>query len=197
MRALAALLLCAAALRAAEPPAPVPPVEALKEQAIAYAEAQSASQGGSRRFRVVQEPRLPAAKGDLRFEPTHMSKQEPIGRFFIAFRVLTAGRPTGTVRVDLEGQWAGTVLKVKTALGRKAVPDSEQVEQVPFEGVPPAGTLTEFPEGFRLRLPVAAGHILVRTDLEPIPIVNPGEQVRLTVVSDALSAVVELFGVSA
>jgi flagella basal body P-ring formation protein FlgA len=71
---------------------------------------------------------------------------------------------------------------VRTALPRKAVPSEDQLEEVPFEGTPPPGALLEFPSGYRLRMPVPAGKILCRSDLQPIPLVNVGDMVRLELI---------------
>jgi flagella basal body P-ring formation protein FlgA len=93
----------------------------------------------------------------------------------------------GSVRVDLEGKWSGTLLRTRTALARKCVPEAEQLEELAFEGQPPAGAITAMPKGFRIKNPVSVGHILVRSDLEPIPVINAGDAVRLTLFSDFLS----------
>jgi flagella basal body P-ring formation protein FlgA len=190
-----ALLALAAglALAAAAPEVELPPLERLQTDAIAYAEAQAAALEGTYTFRVVRPPTLPrvAGGGRLAFEADHLSRRELGGFFFVSFRTLVDGKPLGMVRVDLEGHWNGKLLRVHTALPRKAVPGPGQLEPVDFEGVPPAGALGEFPDGFRLRSPLPEGHILVRQDLEPIPLVQAGEQVRVELVSGPLVIAVE------
>ncbi len=185
MRLPAFLLICVLALgaRAQEPAL----TERLQQEALAYAEAQAAGLSGSLSIRVLRPPalsRLPA--GEVRFEPTHASKQDFTGPFFVAFRIFVDQRSVGTARVDLEGRWVGKLLRVRTALTRKAIPTEEQLEEVPFEGVPPPGAITEFPAGFQLKLPVAAGKILCRSDLQPIPLINIGDPVRLEMVCGSL-----------
>jgi flagella basal body P-ring formation protein FlgA len=90
------------------------------------------------------------------------------------------------VRVDLEGRWVGMRLRTRVSLARKTVPTEEQLEELPFEGVPPPGAITEFPVGFQLKNPVAAGKILCRTDLQVIPLINIGDPVRLEMVCGSL-----------
>jgi flagella basal body P-ring formation protein FlgA len=169
------------------------PLERLQTDAVAYAEAQAAALQGTYTFRVVRPPTLPrvAVPGRLTFEPDHLSRRELGGFFFVTFKAFVDGRPLGLVRVDLEGRWTGKLLKTQAALPRKAVPGPGQVEAVDFEGAPPAGALSEFPEGCRLRAPVPPGHILVRQDLETIPVVVAGETVRVELVSGSLVIGVE------
>nr|WP_320134134.1 flagella basal body P-ring formation protein FlgA [uncultured Holophaga sp.] len=157
-------------------------LERLKEQAILYAQSQADSAGGAYTFQVVETPRLlHLPKGQISFQADHLSKSDLTGRFFVVFRVLLDGRPTGMCRVDMEGHWKGTLLRAINALPRKTTPDMTQFESVPFEGTPPPGALTTLPEGFRLRLPVGVGHTLTRMDLEPIPLVSAGDRVRVEV----------------
>lgn len=207
MRALpavaAGLLLAASVLTAAGPAETVPaadlqelelpPLERLQTEAVAYAEAQAAALQGTYVFRVVKPPLLPkvADPGRLTFQPDHLSRRELGGIFFVSFKAFLDGRPLGLVRVDLEGRWTGKLLRTQAALGRKTVPGPGQVEPVDFEGAPPAGALSEFPDGYRLRAPVPPGHILVRQDLETIPVVVAGEPVRLELVSGSLVIAVE------
>lgn len=171
----------------------LPPLERLQTDAVAYAEAQAAALQGTYTFRVVRPPMLPkvASQGRLTFEPDHLSRRELGGFFFVSFKAFLDGRPLGLVRVDLEGRWTGKLLRTVAALPRKAVPGPGQVETVDFEGAPPAGALSEFPEGCRLRAPVPPGHILVRQDLETIPVVVAGETVRVELVSGPLVIGVE------
>jgi hypothetical protein len=178
LRAWILLLLCVLA-RAQEPGLG----ERLQQEAVAYAEAQAEGLAGSLSIRVLRPPTLPRlAPGEVRFEPTHASKQDFTGPFFVAFRIFVDQRLAGSARVDLEGRWVGKLLRIRTALSRKAVPSLDQLEEIPFEGVPPPGAITEFPEGFQLKNPVAAGKILCRADLQPIPLINIGDPVRLELV---------------
>ena len=195
---LAGTVLAAGNPVAAPPPADLhavqlPPGERLQNDAIAYAEAQAAALQGTYVFRVVRPPMLPkvADPDRLTFQPDHLSRQELGGMFFASFRAFLDGRPLGLVRVDLEGRWTGKLLRTQVALPRKGVPGPGQLETVDFEGAPPTGALSEFPDGCRLRAPVPAGRILVRQDLETIPVVLAGEMVRLEVVSGSLVIAVE------
>jgi flagella basal body P-ring formation protein FlgA len=97
------------------------------------------------------------------------------------------GRPAGLVRVDIEGTWTGQLLRARAALAHWTVPEAEQFEQVDFQGNPPPGALSGIPAGYRLRAPVGAGHLLAMQDLETIPVVSPGEDVRLDLVSGPLT----------
>ena len=161
--------------------------ERLKQEAVVYAEAQAAGLAGSLSIRVLRPPTLPRLPvGVVRFEPTHVSKQDFTGPFFVAFRIFVDQRPAGSVRVDLEGRWVGTLVRTRAPLTRKAVPTEEQLEAIPFEGVPPPGAITEFPAGFQLKNPVAAGKILCRSDLQIIPLINIGDPVRLALVCGSL-----------
>jgi len=199
------LLLAGAALCAAPPqdaPAPepaaeekvaLPPVEQLQADAVSYVEAQAASLSGKYVFRVVKPPVLqrvpPGAK--LTFAPLRLSRKDLGGMFFVTFKQSLDGRPLGLVRVDMEGTWTGSLLRVRAPLARKTVPEASQFETVDFQGSPPAGALTELPSGYRLRAGVSTGHILAMQDLETIPVVSPGEQVRLEMVSGPLIIAVE------
>lgn len=185
MRIPALLLSCILTLGAG---AQVPALgERLQQAALAYAQAQAAGLAGSLAIRVLRPPTLPRLPaGEVRFEPTHSSKQDFTGPFFVAFRVFVDQRPAGSVRVDLEGRWVGTLLRTRAPLPRKAVPTEEQLEEILFEGVPPPGALTEFPAGFQLKVPVAAGRILCRADLQAIPVINIGDAVRLEMVCGPL-----------
>ncbi len=186
MRRLAVLLLAGLALMAGEEPAAL--AERLQREAVEFAQNQAKVCEGEYRIRATKPPVLPRVKGaEVRFEPSHLSKREPTGAFFAVFRVMVDGRLVGSARVDLEGRWTGKLLKVTEPLARKSVPAESQLEEVDFEGNPPPGALLRFPSGFRLRANVAAGHTLTQADLEPIPLVNPGERIRLTVQSGALT----------
>jgi flagella basal body P-ring formation protein FlgA len=164
------------------------PVERLQQAAIEFAQAQAKGSEGHYLIQVTKPPVLPKTRGsDLRFEPSHLSKREPTGAFFAVFRVMDEGRLAGSARVELEGRWTGKLLKATESMGRKTVPAETQLEEVAFEGNPPPGALSQFPEGFRLRSNVSAGHTLTQADLEPIPLVSAGERVRLTVRSGCLA----------
>lgn len=161
--------------------------EKLQQEALAFAEAQAAGLSGSLAIRLLRPPTLPRLPaGAVHFEPTHASKQDFKGPFFVTFRIFVDQRPAGSVRVDLEGRWVGKLLRTRAPMVRKAIPTAEQLEEIPFEGVPPSGALTEFPAGFQLKIPVAAGRILCRSDLQPIPLINIGDSVRLELVCGAL-----------
>lgn len=191
MRVATWFLLSALAWGQAPPPAPVPDgaaVVQLMDTALAFAKKQAAETGGTYRFKVVQPPHLPPVPpGRLAFEASHLSKQEPMGRFFVVVGVKVDGERAAMARVDLEGTWVGQLLRAKRDLTRKTVLTMDLLESAPFEGVPPEGALTALPPSQRLRGPVAEGHILTRADLEPIPLVKSGEKVRLTATSDALT----------
>lgn len=162
--------------------------ERLLDQALLYAQAQAAGLSGSVVIRVLRPPNLPRLpEGLVRFEPTHVSKQDFAGPFFVAFRIFVDQRPVGITRVDLEGKWTGKLLRTRLALPRKAIPTEEQLEEVAFEGTPPPGALMEFPNGYQLKLPVAAGKVLCRADIQPIPLVNIGDTVRLRLVYGSAS----------
>jgi flagella basal body P-ring formation protein FlgA len=159
----------------------------LQQEALAYAQAQAAGLSGTVSIRVLRPPNLPRLpEGPVRFEPTHASKQDFTGPFFVTLRLFVNERPSGSVRVDLEGRWVGQLLRVRAALPRKAVPTEEQLEEVPFEGTPPPGALTEYPAGFQLKNPVAAGRILCRADLQRIPLIHIGDPVRLELVCGSM-----------
>ncbi len=188
MRCLALLLLGALALGAQETGLP----ERLQDQALLYAQAQAAGLAGSVSIRVLRPPSLPRLpEGLVRFEPTHVSKQDFAGPFFVAFRIFVDQRPVGITRVDLEGRWTGKLLRTRAPLPRKAIPTDEQLEEVAFEGTPPPGALTDFPNGYQLKLPVAAGKVLCRSDIQPIPLINIGDTVRLQLVCGAATVASE------
>ena len=188
MRAAWLLLLPAALLAQA----PVSPAEQLAETALAFAKAEAAKLGGEHTFKVAQPPRVPLTRpGTLTFEPTHLSKREPLGRFFVVVAYKVDGDRVGVTRVDLEGSWVGTVLRAKGDLSRQTELTAEQVEPSPFDGVPPEGVLTEVPEGKRLMRSVVSGKILTRADLEAIPLIQSGDKVRLTSTHEALTVTVD------
>jgi len=198
---MAGAALCGAAPEAAPAPEPaaaeervaMPPVEQLQADAISYVEAQAAALSGKYLFRVVKPPVLqripPGAR--LTFEPLHVSRKELGGMFFVTFKQKLDGRPLGLIRVDMEGTWTGRLLRVRAPLARKAVPEAGEFEAVAFEGNPPPGALSELPAGYRLRAALSTGHLLAMQDLETIPVISPGEQVRLEMVSGPLVIAVE------
>jgi flagella basal body P-ring formation protein FlgA len=164
----------------------------LAEAALAFAEAEAAKLPGSYKILLVQPPVAPRIlHGDPRIEVSHLSKKEPTGRFFVALKVTVEGRLAGYVRVDLDGTWTGNLLKAKEDLVRKAIPEPSQLDSTPFEGLPPPGALTAFPEGYRLRQAVQAGRFITRGGLELVPMVRAGERVRLTATFQGLSIAME------
>jgi len=169
------------------------PVEQLQIDAIGYVQTQAEALSGHYSFRVLKPPVLPRipGTGKITFEPMRLSRRDLGGMIFVSFQMKVDGRPVGQVRVDLEGRWIGKLLRAQTQLPRKTVPTASQFDQVDFEGAPPAGALSELPPGYQLRTPVSAGHMLVQADLETIPVVLAGEQVRLEMVSGALVIAVE------
>ena len=188
MRTVAFLLITPALIAQA----PVSPTERLADAALAFATAEAKKLGGEHSFKVAQPPRIPLLRaGTLSFEPSHLSKHEPMGRFFVVLALKLDGEKVGMVRVDLEGSWVGTVLRAKGDLTRKTELSADQVEPSPFEGVPPEGALTVLPEGQRLMRSVVSGKILTRADLEAIPLVQSGDKVRLTATHEALTVSVD------
>ena len=162
------------------------------EEALAFAQGEAQKLPGTYRIRLLQAPAaLPVFKGEPRIESVRLSKAEPSGRFFVSMKLVADGRPVGFARIDLEGTWSGNLVRARESLPRKAVPDPTQLESTPFEGTPPPGALTTFPEGMRLRQPVTSGKVLTHADLEPIPLVLAGERVRLTAAAPGLSILVE------
>ena len=168
------------------------PAERLADVALAFASLEAKKLGGEHKFKVAQPPRVPVTRpGAITYEASHLSKREPVGRFFVVVAVKVDGEKLGMVRVDLEGSWMGTVLRAKGDLARRTELAAEQVEASAFEGVPPEGCLTELPEGLRLSRSVLAGRILTRADLEAVPLVQSGDKVRLTATSAALTVAVD------
>jgi len=172
--------------------APVSPAETLAETALVFAKVEAEKLGGGHTFKVAQPPRVPITRtGVLTFEATHLSKKEPLGRFFVVVLYKVDGERVGMTRVDLEGNWVGTVLRAKGDLARQTELTDAQVEASPFEGVPPEGVLTEIPESKRLMRSVVAGKILTRADLEAIPVIQSGDKVRLTATHESLTVSVD------
>ena len=163
-------------------------VERMAEAALAFAKSEAAKLGGEYTFKLAQPPRVPRTlPGVLSFEASHLSKQEPLGHFFVVLAVKVNGEQVGMTRVDLEGNWVGTVLRAKGDLARQTELTEEKVDPSPFEGVPPPGFLTAIPEGQRLMRFVMSGKILTRGDLEATPLVQSGDKVRLTATRDSLT----------
>lgn len=167
----------------------------LQREAVAFAEAQApAGQLRVQALRLPLVPKLPP--GEVQVEAASLSKREPVGPCFVSLRLRVNGRLAAMVRVDLQGTWYGQLLKARGSLPRKSVPTPDQLENVAFEGAPPAGALTEWPEGYRLRVQVAPGKILTRSDLEPVPLIVAGDRVRLMLQSGALSVGTEATAMS-
>ena len=186
----AALLLLPPALFA-QAPAPSP-AERLADTALAFAKLEAEKLGGVHTFKVAQPPRVPGLrKGVLTFEAVSLSKREPLGRFFVVVAVKLDGDRVGMIRVDLEGQWTGTLLRAKGDLARKTELSADQVEVSRFEGVPPEGALLQVPEGRRLMRSVVSGRIITRADLEAIPVIQNGDHVRLTGTKEGLTITVD------
>ena len=183
----------ASALVPVKPPvSPEAPVERLMDTALTFAQKEAEVTGGTYRFKVAQPPHMPLLPpGQLSFEASRLSKQDPVGRFFVVVEAKLDGQRAAMVRVDLEGTWVGHVLRARQDMPRKTKLTADLVESSPFEGVPPEGALTALPPGQQLRGPVPEGRILTRADLEPIPLVRSGDRVRLTATAAALSISVD------
>jgi flagella basal body P-ring formation protein FlgA len=168
------------------------PEERLADVALAFARAEATKWGGEHHFKVAQPPRVPPTQpGIVTFEASHLSKREPLGRFFVVVILKVNNERMGMVRVDLEGNWVGTVLRARGDLPRKTELTTDEVEPSAFEGVPPEGALTELPKGQRLMRSVASGKILTRADLEALPLVQSGDKVRLTATHEALTVSID------
>jgi flagella basal body P-ring formation protein FlgA len=188
MRTIALLLVSTALVALAQES----PVERLADVALAFAKAEAGKRGGSYTFKLAQPPAIPLTRpGTLSFEAALLSKHDPVGRFFVVVAVKVEGEKVGMTRVDLEGSWVGTVFRAKGDLARQTNLTADLVEASPFEGVPPPGVLTEIPEDYRLMRWVASGKILTRSDLEAIPLVEPGDKVRLTASREALTITID------
>jgi flagella basal body P-ring formation protein FlgA len=162
--------------------------EHLADAALAFANLEAAKLGGEYTIKLAQPPRVPRTlPGVLSFEASHLSKHEPLGRFFVVLTVKVNGESVGMTRVDLDGSWVGTVLRAKGGLARLTELTADVVDPSPFTGVPPPGFLTGIPEGQRIMRAVASGKILTHGDLEAIPLVVAGDKVRLTMTRDALT----------
>jgi flagella basal body P-ring formation protein FlgA len=174
MRALV-LLLCGCLAFAQEAAA------RLAETAVAYAEIEAAKLSGEWHIKLAQPPRVPTQLGPGAFDvrPLLLSKREPCGRFFVVLDLWQDGKHVGQSRVDLEGTWKGRLYHLKQAVTRKTELTEDVVESYDHEGVPPEGAVTDLPKGFRFRGPLPAGRVLHRSDLEAIPLIQPGDTVKV------------------
>jgi flagella basal body P-ring formation protein FlgA len=165
-------------------------VELLGVQALAFAENAARNFPGEYTIQISRPPTLPLLKpGRLTFEAERLSKQEPIGRFFVVFRVSVDGILTTTARVELESTWSGSLYQAKDTLQRKALITETDFEAVDFEGIPPTGALKELPKEARLRQPMQTGKVLKQMDVEPVPLINATDKVRVTFQNGALKIV--------
>jgi flagella basal body P-ring formation protein FlgA len=189
MRGLILLLLACLGLGAGEDPR----VVQLAEAAIARAQEVSGRMPGEWHFKLLQPPALPAllGPGPLTVIGTHLSRRDPVGRFFVVLDLQLEGRRAGQVRVDLEGRWKGDLWRCREATARRVVLDEAMLESVPFEGVPPDGALLEAPLGMRTKGPMAPGHTLTQMDVEAVPLVQAGEKVRLVAEVEGLVVTTE------
>jgi len=162
--------------------------ELLSAKAIAFAENAAKNFPGQYTIQVSRSPRLPPLKpGKVTFDAERISKQEPIGRFFVVFRVYVDGIQAVTTRVEMQGTWSGALYQAKNTLQRKTVITDSELEAIDFEGVPPAGAVKELPKDVRLRQPMITGKILTQMDIEPIPLISAADRVRVTLKNGALN----------
>ncbi|MDR1840847.1 MAG: flagellar basal body P-ring formation chaperone FlgA [Holophagales bacterium] len=162
--------------------------ELLSAKAIAFAENAAGNFPGQYAIQVARSPKLPPLKpGKVTFDADRMSKQEPLGRFFVVFRVYVDGILAATTRVEMQGTWSGSLYQAKAALPRKTVITESELEAIAFEGVPPAGAMKELSKDIRLRQPMPIGKILTQMDIEPIPLINAADRVRVTLKNGALN----------
>jgi flagella basal body P-ring formation protein FlgA len=173
-------------IEAAQPPGFA--AERMADVALAFAKDEASKLGGEYTFKLTQPPRVPRTlPGVLSFEASHLSKREPLGHFFVVMTIKVNGESVGMTRVDVDGNWVGTVFRAKAGLVRQTELTADKVDPCPFTGVPPPGFLTAIPEGQRLMRSVGSGKILTRGDLEAIPLVQSGDKVRLTMTREALT----------
>jgi len=162
-------------------------IELLGIQALTFAENAAKNFPGQYTIQISRPPVLPPLKpGKLTFEAERLSKQEPMGRFFVVFRVSVDGILTTTMRVEMESTWSGSLYQAKNALQRRAVITEADFEAINFTGVPPAGALKELPKDARLRQPMNIGKVLTQMDVESIPLINSTDKVRVTLQNGAL-----------
>jgi flagella basal body P-ring formation protein FlgA len=165
-------------------------MELLAIQALVFAENSAANMPGEYTFQVSSPPKLPPLKpGRLSFEADRLSKEDPVGRFFIVFRVFLDGRQATTTRVEMEGTWSGTLYQAINAHQRKAVISEDDFLMIRFEGVPPSGAVKALPDNVRLRQPLNIGKILTHMDIEPVPLVNATDRVRVTLQNGPLQII--------
>ena len=159
---------------------PGPNLELLGVQALVFAENAARNFPGEYNIRISRPPTVPPLKpGKVTFDAERMSKQEPVGRFFVVFRVAIDGIPAATTRVELEGTWSGTLYQAKNTLGRKTVITLGDLEPIRFEGIPPVGAVKDLPKDIRMRQPISAGKVLTQMHIEPIPLINATDRVRV------------------
>ena len=189
MRALLFLLLACLGLRAGEDPRSVQ----LAEAALARAEVVAGQLPGEWKIKLVQAPILPPmlGSGPITVLAAHLSKRDPVGRFFVVLDLQMEGRRAGQIRVDLEGRWIGQLWRNRAPLARRTLIEESMLEAVPFEGIPPDGALLELPVGMRTKGPMSAGHTLTQLDVEVIPLVQAGERVKLTAEVEGLTVTTE------
>jgi len=162
--------------------------ELLSAKAIAFAEKAAGNFPGQYTIQVARSPKLPPLRsGKVTFDAERISKQEPLGRFFVVFRVYVDGISAATTRVELQSAWSGTLYQAKVALPRKTVITESELEAIAFEGVPPAGAVKELPRDIRLRQPMTVGKILTQMDIEPIPLISAADRVRVTLKKGSLA----------
>ena len=182
------IFLPVAALWAQEPGTP----ELLGTKAIAFVENAAKNLPGQYTTKISRPPMLPPLKpGRVTFEAERLSKQEPLGRFFVVFRVYVDGCPASTARVEMEGTWSGNIYQAKNALQRKSVITEADFEAIPYSGIPPIGAVKELPDNIRLRQPMTVGKILTQMDIEPIPLISATDRVRVTLQNGALQIISE------
>lgn len=156
-------------------------IDNLCAQALAFAKASSAGMAGTYTFQISRRPLMPPLKpGRLSFDAEHLSKQDPIGRFFAVFRIKVDGIASASVRVEMEGHWTGTLYRAKTALQRKTPITEADFEEFNYEGIPPAGAIKVFPQESRLSQPMQAGKIITKMQVEANPMINALDRVRVT-----------------
>jgi flagella basal body P-ring formation protein FlgA len=156
-------------------------VARLSEAAVAFAEMEAGKLSGEWHIKLAQPPRVPTGvvAGDFEIKPLLLSRREPRGRFFVVLDLWQEGRHAGQARVDLEGTWKGKLYRLKAPAARKAELSEDLVEAYDQDGQMPDGAITELPKGFRFRGPLPAGRTLHKGDLEAIPLIQPGDPVKV------------------
>ncbi|HJV89708.1 MAG TPA: flagellar basal body P-ring formation chaperone FlgA [Holophagaceae bacterium] len=189
MRSLLLAVFACLGLAAGEDPRTVQ----LADAAIAQAQSVAGRLPGEWKIKLVQPPVLPPmlGPGPITVLGAHLSKRDPVGRFFVVLDMQMDGRRAGQVRVDLEGRWTGQLWRSREAVPRRTLLEESMLEAVPFEGIPPDGALLEMPKDMRSKGPLSAGHTLTQMDVEVIPLVQAGERVKLTAEVDGLTVTSE------